>query len=754
MRQYKYSLIGIYLSCLTPFSYAEDISTTLQEIKVKGYEEKKTTGEIKKTRRAIQDELIADTKDLVRYTTDVGISDAGRHNKGFAMRGVEGNRVSISIDGVSLPDSEENSLYSRYGNFNSSRILIDPELVKGIDIIRGADSFSLGSGSLGGGVSYRSLEPSDILHTENQLGALLKTSYASKNREWTNTAGIAYNDKTLEAIGLYSYRKGHELKSLGNGAEKDGPARGKPDPSAHRNHNYLAKIAYLLNDLHRVSISLSGHRHNNYTDELSYTFSGWREAEDINERDNLNVAYEYFPIESPLSSLKVEYDYQKTILGTYNYKGGRNFNTNAKELDEVLDRQIHTQFHRISGRVDLSPLNLANTPHQLSLRTGLSRFNFENTNIDTNRYGVTYYSIQHPVRTTQLYLSLQDTINWTEKLQSNLGIRYDYAKVAPQNLKSPCFACFKKVPSAVVFESLSANLGLDYQFNETWKIAYHLASGYRIPSASEMFFTYEHPAGNWLANPKLNAERSLHQSLSLQAENDMGDLLIHLYRTNYKDFLYEKETKAWFLDPNCDAYCIAHGGKVVNETLFQQAINFDKAKIQGLEVTGKLYLDSVVNFIPQGWSSIGSIGYAKGKLSDGQVSLLSIQPMKAILGLGYDAPNDRWGIQSRWTYLAAKKAKDAQILTYYYDPRGKTQAFPYLNRSATLFDVYGFIKVGKMATLRAGAYNIFNRKYHTWDALRGINFRGTTNTVDRRLKGLERFYAPGRNFAVSLEIKF
>ena len=29
---------------------------------------------------------------------DVGISDNGRRNKGFAMRGVEGNRVGISVD--------------------------------------------------------------------------------------------------------------------------------------------------------------------------------------------------------------------------------------------------------------------------------------------------------------------------------------------------------------------------------------------------------------------------------------------------------------------------------------------------------------------------------------------------------------------------------------------------------------------------------------------------------------------------------
>ena len=84
--------------CSGSFTSLRREQTTLDTITVTGTEIK--ASQIKKTRKVIQEELVADNYDLVRYATDVGISDNGRRNKGFAMRGVEGNRVGISVDGL------------------------------------------------------------------------------------------------------------------------------------------------------------------------------------------------------------------------------------------------------------------------------------------------------------------------------------------------------------------------------------------------------------------------------------------------------------------------------------------------------------------------------------------------------------------------------------------------------------------------------------------------------------------------------
>ena len=746
-------------------AYAEE-ETSLDTITVNAAAEVKAN-QIKKTRKVIQEELIADNYDLVRYATDVGISDNGRRNKGFAMRGVEGNRVGISIDGVNLPDSEENSLYARYGNFNSSRLSIDPELVQGIDIMRGSDSFNAGSGALGGSVNYRTLGAEDIILPDQKWGVLLKNGYASKNREWTHTLGVAYKDDKFDATLLYSHRNGHEMKSRGNGADIFGNARGIPDPSHHRNHSYLAKIGYFITPSHRVSASFNGQKAKNFVDEKSYQLSGiWRESQDIGKRYNANLAYEYFPENNRwLSYVKTDLDWQKTNVGSNNYKGGHRYNADLtkvleKPLYEIQDTHMNTRFMRGSLRADLMPWESRFGNHQFTLRTGISQKDFDNRNNheypNINPDGSSAKdseSIQHPVRTRSFFAQLQDNVSWNNIFSSQLGIRYDWDELVPQDLKATCRAC-SSTPASTAFQSLSGSLGLDAQLNDIWKIGYNISTGFRIPTASEMYFSYEHPAGNWAPNPDLEAEQALNQSIYVQAEHQLGTFGLNLYHIRYKNFLTEQEStyKKW--NKFYDSHSAGYGQLPYYTTIVQKAVNIDRARISGVEFTSKVNLEQVVSVIPQGWKFLANLGYAKGKLKGTEASLLSIQPIKVILGIGYEDPNDRWGINAKASYFGAKKAKDAQIIQYSANFEREVKTYPYLNSSAVLFDLYGFYKVNKNITLRAGLYNLFNRKYHTWDTLRGINKVSTTDSVDQERKGLERFYAPGRNFAGSIEIRF
>lgn len=787
MKQHKltpYALLLITAGMsVTSYALAED---QLSEIKVTdeiSSPRKTQSAVIHKNEKTIQKEMIRDTRDLVRYTTDVGISDNGRKLKGFSIRGVEGNRVGISIDGINLPDSEENSLYARYGNFNDSRLSIDSELVREIDIVRGADSFNQGSGHLGGGVNYRTLEAGDFLLPNKNYGVLLRNGYASKNREWFHTVGFGYIGDKVDLTLLYSYRNGHEMKSAGGGSLLKGRDRQIPDPAKHWNNSYLAKIGYQLNDENRVNFSISSQKISRYTDELSYEIGGltYRETDDYQKIDTINTNYQYTPNSGPIALIRSDIDYQKTKLGSINYKGDyvSDKSIDKESVKKIDNRQTPATYKRFSLRIDSQPINLLGD-HRFSLQTYMSKRHFENVNddldVDSNKYSI--YTIQNPVNTKQYGISLLDNVTFNDTYSANLGIRYDHTTMVPLDYNVPYKAPTKSVPKkpeTAKFNNLSGVIGLNAQINENWKLNYLVSSGYRLPSASEMFFTFESNYGNWAANPNLKAERSLSQSLTLQGKGEVGELDFTIHHTRYHNFLFEQETLKSFENPYYDEDQCEWG---INDackyllTPYQQMVNLDNAKISGLEFKGTLNLHAVVNSIPNGFSLFGAIGYSKGKLSNKE-SLLSIQPIKTILGLDYESPDKYWGIFTRFTYSGSKKGKDAQIgeivrpssRTWVCAELGceateeenhrQVNTYRWLNGSSFTTDIFGYYKPLENVTLRAGVYNLFNRKYHTWDSLRGINRRSTTNGLNWDTGyGLERFYQPGRNFAASIEIRF
>lgn len=797
-----------------------DNSAALGNIQVIGRRASQTHVE-RLNRDTITREMIRDNRDLVRYSADVGVAENGRHQKGFAMRGVDDNRVGISIDGVALPDSEENSLYKRYGNFNNSRLRIDPELVRNIEVVKGSDALNFGSGSLGGNVHYRTLGAADILRDNRQFGGMLRSGYSSKNREWTNTLGLGFQNEHVDAALMYSQRRGHETQSRGGDITpwegssdqeraklaEHGMHRIHPDPSRHRNHSYLAKFGWQITPAHRLSLAYSGQRNSNLINELSYehptwlTGRGWRDVNDRQKLDNANLAYEYTPDATALATLKADVDYLRTenstriYRGQYNYISFGQYGTDRQHTEEFFQRNNHTDFKRLSLYTEFKPFDWVGGEHTVSFKIFGSRRTFENINDDRylnadgsleNRYGLPnpdLYTIQHPVKTTAYGLVLQDKIRWNDTFSSTVGLRYDHEQFDPQHSSLPCGNATRlgrlcTDAQTQTFRNWSGLLSLDARLNDAWQAGYRLSSGYRNPTASELYFSFESFSGNWFANPRLQAERSLSHNLSLQGHGRYGQLEANLYHTRYRRFLYEREGWVNIRDPYCQP---GWSCNLYASVPYQQFHNADRAKVSGLELKGSLNLDSI-SALPAGWRLSGAVGYSRGSMdSEGRsVKILAIQPLKAVLGLDYEQPDQRWGVFSRLTYLRGKAPKDAQYLQGQrrcvreeFDPwfgtpicrewaadQPTVEQFPWQNRSAVVFDLFGYYKPTKNLTLRAGIYNVFNRQYHSWDTLRGLNLRGTSDRVatlrdsGNHNQGLQRYYAPGRNYAVSLEYKF
>lgn len=678
----------------------------------------------------LKSKTVSGNQDLVRYSTDMGVPETGRFgSQGFNIRGVENNRVAIMVDGVSQAASNNYATFSRYSYYNKGRPEIDTELMSDVDIQKGASAVA-GNGALGGAVNYQTKTVDDILMTGRKLGGMLKYTYNGRNREHIGTAGVAAEGKNADALFVFSQRRGNELQTTSQGPDIKGPGRGLPNPYKNNQYSYLGKIGLKINDEHRFEFKALKQRSKDDGQELSYSAMTLRDFYDVKDIESYGISYLYAPKNGIFESVKLAVTQQDTEISGINDQirastGTKTDNTKRAFYTDNLESTLSATFRT---------LNLGGTQHQFNAQVGyaLSDFKFE-TETYTSGITPTDKKMQAPVETKTVHILLGDAIQLTKNLSANLNARYEKAKLDSQDNRI----------ADKTFNSWSGDVGVTYQFTPEWQLGYKFSRGFRTPIATEIFFNRTVSGGpgggmvqRFLANTHLKPETSLSNEISLVGNGKLGRLAINAYHTNYKN-LIDMVTLA----PNT-----------------YQSQNIHKATIKGLDIQGTLNLNSAWNTIPTGFELNGGLGYAKGTRADGS-DLLTVQPLKALFGLGYRAADNDWAVHLNATYTQGKKTGDAKqyaILpsTGYLAYSTTLSTYPYLSNSATVFDLVAHKKFGERAVLKAGVYNLFNKKYWTWDSLRtiGVSSPGVATGVTG--EGLNRYLAAERYAMISLEFKF
>ena len=153
----------------------------------------------------------------MRYQTGVTAVEAGRFGtSGYAVRGVDENRVAITIDGLrqaeTLSSQGFKELFEGYGNFNNTRNSVEMENVKVATITKGADSIKTGSGALGGSVMFETKDARDyLINKDFHFG--FKNGYQSMNSQNMRSLTFAGRYKIISTISIRQKRI--EQKSAG-----------------------------------------------------------------------------------------------------------------------------------------------------------------------------------------------------------------------------------------------------------------------------------------------------------------------------------------------------------------------------------------------------------------------------------------------------------------------------------------------------------------------------------------------------------
>ena len=801
---FKPVLLAAIVSQTFPAFAADPIPQAYQElneVKVIGGRKVQKFGEEKIRRQALDKQMVSDESDLVRYDPGISVVEGGRSgSNGFTIRGVDKDRVAINADGLAQAESRSSEafqeLFGAYGNFNANRNTSEPENFSEVTLNKGADSLKSGSGALGGAVNYKTKSASDYVSEEKPYHLGIKGGYIGRNSQKFSSITAAGTWLGLDALMVYTRRFGKETKNNSDAADtvitdnkqswnpnagstnygSRGVARSKPDPQDWVNKSTLFKLGYNFNDKNRIGWIYEDSRTDRTTTELSNMWAAnWkgealgdtRSRQDISYRKRIGFEYKNQLDQGPWDSLNLRYDRQTIDMSTWTWDLPTDYAQNGINSDVYhMFRNIRQKTAQYSvdteKQIDFSKSVWA-------MQYGLGGSKNDNGNSD-HSYWVRLYDPKYQTSNNQELTMLVESSSknrfayWNNTFQFgdssqyrlNAGVRYDNSSSKAKDNLNYTPAIRGQIPylgSERKHSGFSYGLGLDWKFTPHLNLLAKYSTGFRAPTSDETWLLFPHPDFYLKANPNLKAETAKNFELGLAGSGKAGNFKLSGFQTRYRNFIELTYMGVSSDNPNSPNYApISDGTALVSSPVWQNQ-NRSSAWVKGLEFNGTWNLDSIG--LPQGTHAGVNVSYIKGKAkqtNEQETPINALSPWSAVYNLGYDAPSKRWGINAYLTHTAAKKPSDT---VHSSDDLNNPWPFAKHSKAYTLFDLTGYVNLGKYFTLRAGAYNIGNKKYYTWESLRSIREFGTVNRVDNKTHaGIERFTSPGRSYNFTLEAKF
>ncbi len=443
-------------------------------------------------------------------------------NQKIYMRGVSDRGLNITVDGA-----------KQNGNtfHHNADLLIDPDLIKAIDVEVGSRSVVNSSGALGGSVAFKTVDARDLLESGEKIGAKIKTGYASNNSEFSQ--GLMLFTAPVEGLDFIAAinHKGYDYGKSGNGNKIGGDGN---------DLSYLLKLGYSFLDAHRISIS---REHNEFKGIYPFRaeFGSWHNGANVDdyrkyERDTTTLKYEYKP--SDLLNLEVTA-----------------YNTEHKKDDPVL-KILGVKTNGINAKAKSVVESGALTQ---TFRYGTEFYQSKNFNKPDNRY---------PEKVNNYSIYAEDALNFSS-LTVTPGIRYTHHELKSYdgragNVKSYTYK----------FNEFTPALALDYEIIKGLHAFASYARVFRGPDVMESM--YASRAKNFEANKDLKATTGNSYETGLKYHGDINEassysLSAKYFMTKYKNLIVDNNA--------------ANGAL--------KRINAGGADISGVELLARLNLDAL-----------------------------------------------------------------------------------------------------------------------------------------------------------------
>jgi len=526
------------------------------------------------------------------------------------LRGVEAQRfmgekpgVAIVIDGVPVLE-------------RTGRVNIDLDNIDSIKVIKGGASYLFGEDALSGAV-------------------IITTKRGAK------MAGYTVSGET----GSFGYRKGlaragfTSSKWVGHIQASKAYADDFYDQGAYSRRYLDGKLQYLIDDTSDLTVGFENAKR---TKDSHGSVTGFTNA--INDPRSVNSGKDFArKYDIDLNKLNVTYakdmsDSGNLLVSTYLYKD----HTYGWQNPRGYLRKPNGAF--LNGTAAASNMNLFVDTYangrdtsqtqkgvksewrkggeRVGLLAGLDLQQFEDRGVTTNL--VTYSNL--PSITPSNPLNLAGTVvedmlattdtkaiygeaKWqlSEPLALTVNGRYDnivsgYTNHLP--LTPAQIAAGKVASASKTFNVLSERLGLNYALASETEVYANLSSGFRVPTATQLYGSTISPTGSVLPNPDLKPEKAWNQEVGMRGKREvMGvglDWDVAIYQIDRKDFILNTGGQ-YMTSPTGEQY--RNIGGVRNRGL-ELAVKSDATRTLSADLA-YTYLNAVYTRYDDYWMAMG-----------------------------------------------------------------------------------------------------------------------------------------------------
>ena len=686
------------------------------------------------TAEDVERRLVRNIADLVRFEPGVTVAGGGRYGlDGFTIRGIGGNRVLTLVDGVRVPDEFS------FGPFLSSRRdFVDVDSLSRAEIARGPISALYGSDALGGVVAFTTKGPEDYVGGDRRRHVEVKAGHSGADDSLVGAVTAAAGGDRLSGLLHYTERQGHE-RDNGGDAGGTGPGRERPDPQSIDTANLSAKVTFAPTDAHRLTVGVDSYRNETDTRILSdYGVSVFgttvdrRDARDARDRDRWSFGYRFTGATPIADSVRmVVYGQQsETEQATLEARTTRSRAPQTRTRDSQYEQEIRGAYVQLGKAFEVGA-----SRHFVTY--GVDYYETDNLSV---RHGATFDAGGAPVRefypyptrdfpptkVVQAAALVQDEIALLDgRLLLSPGVRFDRFD-ADTNPDAVYFGGNPGSPPPEDYSDseVTAKIGAVWAAGRGVSLFARYSEGFRAPPYDDVNVGFTNFLGGYktISNPDLASERSQGMEAGLRWLGDAGQVRVSVFRNDYDDFI-----ESFAVAP---AFGATRGVDPTDGLLTFQSVNRAKVRIDGAELSALLDVAAWRAGLPD-LTLRASVAWSRGEDQDSGEPLNTIEPLTAVLGLGYDAPGGRWGTELLWTLVGGKDVSDIDAGM----PRKPTAGYGIL-------DLLGHLRFTDRVRLHLGLFNLTDRTYLRW-----------ADTAAIGQDAPARFTQPGFHAGVTLRVE-